>query len=100
MSLLAEAIRTSATQTARYHGQDSDVVVQQISGREFGDDQLSFAVNAVHAGAATRFDAEDLLDAMHRLIELGVPEAVVRGTDWQATIGPGGVDPQSPAHAW
>ena len=100
MSLLAEAIRTSANQTARYHGQDREIVVQQISGREFGDDALSFAVNAVHAGAATRFDADDLLETMSRLIELGIPEAVAQGTDWRATIGTAGVDPQSPAHAW
>lgn len=100
MALLAEAIRTSATQTARCHGPQTDIMVQQISGREFGDDQLSFAVNAVHNGAATRFNAEDLVETMSRLIDLGVPEQVVRGTDWQATLGPGGVDPQSPAHAW
>lgn len=100
MSLLAEAIRTSATQTARYHGPPTDITVQQISGREFGDDQLSFAVTVLHNGAVARFDAEDLAETMRQLLDLGVSAEVAQGTDWQATIGPGGVDPQSPARAW
>jgi hypothetical protein len=100
MALLAEAIRSSATQTARYHGQETNIEVQQISGRSFGDNQVSFAVKALHGGSVARFDAEDLRETFQRLLELGVPEVVVLGSDWQAIMGPGGIDPQAPAHAW
>lgn len=85
---------------ARYHGPDADIVVQQMSGREFGDNASSFAVSAVVHGADTRFDAADLLETMRRLLDLGVPDAVVQGSDWQAATGRDGMDPQSPAHAW
>ncbi len=100
MALLAEAIRASASQIARYHGPDVDIVVQQISGREFGDNEISFAVKAVYQGVAEQFEAEDLLETMRQMLGLGVPEAIVQGAGWQATAGPDGADPQSPAHAW
>jgi hypothetical protein len=101
MPLLAAAIRASDSQTARFDGAgDMAIVVQQISGRRFGDNETSFAVDARYNGTVTRFDAEDLLEAMRHLRDLGVPDAIVQGEGWQATTGPGGVDPQAPAHAW
>lgn len=101
MSLLAEAIRASESQSARYHGEGGmDITVQQISGRQFGDNETSFSVNASHAGSVSRFDAEDLLEAMRHLLDLGVPERVVQGGEWQATIEQEGIDPQAPARAW
>ena len=101
MPLLAEAIRASDSQMARFDGDgDTAIVAQQIVGRQFGDDATSFAVHARYNGSVTRFDAEDLLEAMRHLRDFGVPDAIVQGEGWQAATGPGGIDPQAPARAW
>ena len=100
MPLLAVATRASASQSARYVDNDTDIMVRQISGRRFGDNEISFAVTARRDGATTRFDAEDLLETMRRLVDLGVPDQVAQGADWQMADGAEGVDPQAPTHAW
>lgn len=75
MALLADAIRTSPTETAEYLVPDGTrVVVQRIMGREEPDSEEAYAVCLLRDGQLTQvcYAAENLLEAMARMPSLGV----------------------------
>ena len=78
MALLAEALRSSATQTAEFRAQDgAAVIVQRVTGKEEPDSEEQYVVRLRRADrpAEDRFAAENLLEALGRLLVLGVPAA-------------------------
>jgi hypothetical protein len=86
MALLAEALRSSATQTAQFRAQDDTaVIVQRVTGKEEPDSEEQYAVRLRRADrpAEDRFAAENLLEVLGRLHALGVPGLDPGSTDWQ-----------------
>jgi hypothetical protein len=90
MALLAEAIRSSATQTAEFRAQDgAAVIVQRVTGKEEPDSEEQYAVRLRRADrpAEDRFAAENLLEVLGRLLVLGVPGLDPGSTNWQPVAG-------------
>jgi hypothetical protein len=90
MALLAEALRSSATQTAQFRAQDGTaVIVQRVTGNEEPDSEEQYAVRLRRADqpAEDRFAAENLLEVMGRLHALDVPGLDPGSADWQPVLG-------------
>ncbi len=90
MALLAEALRSSATQTAEFRAQDgAAVIVQRVTGKEEPDSEEQYAVRLRRADrpAEARFAAENLLEVLGRLLVLGVPGLDPGSTGWKPVTG-------------
>jgi hypothetical protein len=90
MALLAEALRSSAIQTAEFRAQDgAAVIVQRATGTAEPDSEEQYAVRLRHADqpAEDRFAAENLLEVLGRLLALGVPGLDPGSTGWQPVTG-------------
>src|SRR5258708_13024092 len=86
MALLAEALRSSAIQTAEFRAQDgAAVIVQRATGTAEPDSEEQYAVRLRRADqpAQDRFAAENLLEVLGRLLALGVPGLDPGPTAWQ-----------------
>jgi hypothetical protein len=95
MSLLAEAIRHSDTETARYEAADGTrVIVQRITGREMQDNQEEYLVRTKRLGGLphSRIAALDLVEALEYMRNLGIPDFNPDTADWQPARGEGAED--------
>ena len=99
MALLAEAIRASTEQTARYALADGTVViVQRFTGREGPFDQEGYAVRVRPVGRPPeeRFAAENLLETMERLRAWDAPGFDPEAPRWEPAGAADTWDPISP----
>ncbi|HZC79182.1 MAG TPA: hypothetical protein VE258_15620 [Ktedonobacterales bacterium] len=90
MALLAEALRSSAIQTAEFRAQDgAAVIVQRAIGTAEPDSEEQYAVRLRRTDqpAEDRFAAENLLEVLGRLLALGVPGLDPGSTGWQPVTG-------------
>jgi hypothetical protein len=98
MALLAEAIRSSETQSAIYRApQGYSVIVRRVTGREEPDGQEGYDV-LVDRGERTgpwRIGALDLAEAMGRLDGLDLPDFDPESDQWQPATLP---SPESPVN--
>ena len=86
MALLAEAIRASDQQIARYRAADGYTVeVQRITGPETPYVQESYAVRIRRGDEAAQnlHDANDLVEALAYLHQLSTPGFAPDSTDWE-----------------
>ena len=86
MPRLAEAIRTSANESARYGTDDGvTVLVERVIGQFVSDSEEGYAVSVQRGDARPieRFDADDLAEAMARLRTLHLPGFAPESEGWQ-----------------
>jgi hypothetical protein len=86
MPLLADAIRTSAIESARLHtADDVSVLVERVVGQYTPDTEESYAVSVKRGNARpiAVFDANDLVEALARLRSLGLPGLAPDSDGWQ-----------------
>ena len=85
MALLTDAIRQSSTQAAYCQtGNDTAVIVQRVTGREQPYNQEEYAVS-VQRGAnppTQAFAAENLLEAIERMRDFGLPGFDPEASNW------------------
>jgi hypothetical protein len=86
MTRLAEAIRASANESARYRTDDgATVLVERVIGQFVPDSEEGYAVSVQRSDAhpVERFDADDLEEAMARLGTLDLPGFAPESERWQ-----------------
>jgi hypothetical protein len=89
MSLLSQAIRESNTQAARHALPDgANVVVERVTGREGPFDQEEYAARMERADGAREdlFAAENLIETLGWLRELGIPDFAPERDGWQPVL--------------
>jgi hypothetical protein len=89
MALLAEAIRQSDAQSARWTAPDGTaVLVERVTGREGPFDQEEYAVRTQQPGEppVARAAADNLPEALERMAALGIPGFDPAGTAWEAVV--------------
>ena len=86
MSLLAEAIRQSDSQTAAcLLPNGTRVLVQRVTGREGPFDQEEYAVRTERPGEPpmARMATDNLIEALDGMSRLGIPDFNPSAADWQ-----------------